>query len=315
MNPIIDVCVIGIGGIGSCIGGVLCAGARKHNAKISFIARGPHLDAIRQSGLSLSLPGGREIICRPDHISSRIDQVPRPQLIFIAVKTYDLPAVLPEIACVIDSNTSIIPLMNGFDIYERIRQVIKTGFVFPSCVIFGGRRTDNGKSSLYLPGPVFFGPDPMHWERIPADLLPFLKAFDDSPVKFNWVPDPYPVIWQKYMGNVALNLVDAYLGKTVGEILADPELKQLVVDILRETAEVIAKKNIPLPGNVVESVMALIRRMPYDSKSSYAIDIESGSQKNEGDIYGIAIIDLARQVGVATPKIERVFSEIQKKIR
>jgi 2-dehydropantoate 2-reductase len=312
MKEITDICVYGIGGIGSAIGGLLCSKVNRNKTRVSFIARGQHLEAINRDGLKLRLPDCNEITCRPDYTNTRISQVPRPQLIFVAVKSYDLRKVLLEIDGIMALDTYIIPLMNGFDIYNRIRQIVKIGLAFPSCVIFGGRRLDFGKSALYLPGPVFFGPDPIAKEIFPSAVLSFLKVFDGTPINFKWVPDPNPIIWQKYLGNVALNLVGAYSSKILGEILANPDHKQLLIDILNEAAEVIAKKT-PLPPNVVESVLAVIQKMPYETKSSFAVDVESHSPRNEGDIFGTAMIDLGIQVGVPTPTIKSIFAEIEKK--
>jgi 2-dehydropantoate 2-reductase len=314
MKEITDICVYGIGGIGGAVGGLLCESAGNHKAAVSFIARGRHLDAINRDGLKLRLPDGNEITCRPHHASAKISHVPRPRLIFIAVKSFDLPAVLSEINGVAAQDTYLIPLLNGFDVYERIRKIVKNGFVFPSCVIFGGRRVDHGKNILSMPGPVFLGPDPMHKEFIPEDLFPILKSFDASPVTFKWVPDPYPMIWNKYLGNVALNLVGAYSGKVLGEILGSPDLKRLLISILHETAEVVAKRNAPLPQNAAEYALSVIEKMPYGTTSSFTVDIESNSPRNEGDIFGAAILNLARETGVAAPTIESTFLNIQKRM-
>lgn len=315
MGKIKDVCIYGLGGIGSAIGGLSCTLEHIHKARVSFIARGRHLDAINREGLHLELPDKKEFISRPHHASTTIKDVPRPQLIFIAVKSYDLQAVLADISGILESDTMIIPLMNGFDIYDRIRKTITKGVVFPSCVVFGGRKTGEGTGILYIPGSVFLGPDPRKKEFDSAPLHSFIKAFEDSPARFNWVPDPYPIIWQKYIANVAINLVGAYSGKAVGEIIADAPLKQRLVKILEEAAHVVSQKGVPLSQDVVELILSAIAKIPFDTRSSYAVDIESRSPKNEGDLFGTAIIELAGQVRVPAPVIEETFTQIQVKMK
>jgi ketopantoate reductase len=52
----------------------------------------------------------------------------------------------------------------------------------------------------------------------------------------------------------------------------------------------------------------------FNTKSSYAVDIEKYSKRNEGDIFGTAIIELGKKVNVKTPVIESVFAEINRKL-
>ncbi len=52
------ICIFGVGGIG----GYLAVSLAKAGAEVSVIARGPHLEAIKNNGLSLIKNGNRETI-------------------------------------------------------------------------------------------------------------------------------------------------------------------------------------------------------------------------------------------------------------
>jgi 2-dehydropantoate 2-reductase len=313
MNEMKNICIYGIGGIGGSVGGLFCNNLTKlPGIQVSFIARGNHLNTIQENGLNLRLPNNEVINCRPFKATSSIEQISPPDLILLAVKAYDLLNAAQEISKVMKPDTIVIPLLNGFDIYERLREIIKIGYIFPTSVIFGGRKLNDGECFLYMPGPVFYGTDPLQKEYVPNVLIQQLTiAFKNSPVKFNWVQNPYPIIWQKYMANVAMNLVGAYSGKVYGEIFKDASLKQLVINILKETAEIIKKKNIPLPPTIVENVLDAVLKFPFSTKSSYAVDIETKALNNEGEIFGTAIINLGKKMNVKTQTIEFIFNEIQ----
>lgn len=78
-----------------------------------------------------------ERICKPTLATHEICELPMLDACFIAVKAYDLENVLLALKSRIKENTEIIPLLNGVDIPNRIRQVIQKGRVYPACVYVG----------------------------------------------------------------------------------------------------------------------------------------------------------------------------------
>ena len=312
-----NICIYGIGGIGGTIGGLLCNFADTQNdVNIHFVARGKHLDEIRKNGLQLQLSDNRILICIPKGIDADITKIPQPDVIFICVKSYDLHEAINEISRITNQDTIIIPLLNGFDIYERIRSKLENGLVLPACIYLGGRKIENGKCALFgPPGMLFFGADPRQINYTPSNLISLLTdAFDNSYLEIKWQQNPYPAIWQKYMFNVAVNLMNAYSGKVLGDILNDDTLRKMTISILNETTEIIKKIGAPVSPDVESIVWGLIEKLPCNTKSSYAVDIENNSMRNEGEIFGTAIIALGKKVDVKTTTIEMVFNEIEQKL-
>ena len=76
-----------------------------------------------------------EIICKPTLVTCDISELPNLDFCLICIKSYDLKNVLIQLSPKIKNNTMISPLLNGVDIYERIRSsIINNGIVFPSYV-------------------------------------------------------------------------------------------------------------------------------------------------------------------------------------
>jgi 2-dehydropantoate 2-reductase len=136
-----NIWICGIGGVGGYFGGRLAnyiSNMDEEKYKIYFLARGAHLEQIKKKGLTLQMSDGNEIICKPTLASDKIQNFPAPDLCLICVKSYDLDDLIVRIKEKLTDNTIIIPLMNGFDIYERIRKNLdKSGIVLPSCVYVG----------------------------------------------------------------------------------------------------------------------------------------------------------------------------------
>lgn len=130
-----DIAVIGIGGVGGYFGGKLSQ-IRQIDPQLNifFIARGQHLKAIQEDGLLLDADEGK-IVCKPTKAIENISELPQLDYCFICVKGYDLGNMLIQLKEKISASTVILPLLNGVDIYERIRKVRRGIFILPVCIL------------------------------------------------------------------------------------------------------------------------------------------------------------------------------------
>jgi 2-dehydropantoate 2-reductase len=291
-----DICCIGVGGVGGYFGGKITQKI-KAPQKIYFIARGKHKEVIAQRGLELKI-GNDSKICRPFLVTENITDVPNIDLCFICVKSYDLNDVVTELAKKVKDNTIIIPLLNGVDIYERIRSRLKSGIILPACVYIGthieqpGVVVQNGGDAVIL-----FGKDPRHLDYDPQPILDFLTNME---INFKWHNDSAPAIWEKYIFIASFGIVTGYSGKTLGEVMANSKLKDEAAQIMKEIVLLADKKEIKLPSNIIEISLAKANKFPYATKTSYQRDLEKGL-KNEGDLFGETIIQIGEELNIATP--------------
>ena len=102
-------CVIhGSGGVGGYYGGCLARAGHE----VFFIARGAHLEAIQQQGLSIKSAKGDFRIETPKS-GERCDPNFYPDLVIVAVKSWQLPEITEEIKNYCTPSTLILPLQNG----------------------------------------------------------------------------------------------------------------------------------------------------------------------------------------------------------
>ena len=113
--------VIGIGGVGGYFGGKLTQLLKDDkDLKIFFIARTQHLNEIKKNGLILDTEEGITT-CIPTLATDDISELPQLDFCLICVKSYDLKNILIQLKPKIADNTMILPLLNGVDIYERVK--------------------------------------------------------------------------------------------------------------------------------------------------------------------------------------------------
>ncbi len=309
-----NVCIFGVGGVGGFFGGRIAHrihSGETGNREVYFIARGKHLDAIRQNGLTVITPT-ETIVGRPTLAADDINNVPDPDLILLCVKGYDLDKAVQAIGPKVHSESMIIPLLNGADIYDRIRANLDTGIVLPACVYVGTHIQRPGViSQSGGDGRIILGRDPRFPEFGAENVIRFLEQMG---IIFDWHNDPFPAIWTKYMFIAAYGLATVYTGKTLGEIMTDAEAKKLTREIMQEINAIADKKGIHLSKNALEEALNKAENFPYETKTSYQRDVETKGRLNEGDLYGGTIIREGVSLGVPTPVTTSVYSEIQSKL-
>ncbi|WP_422485698.1 ketopantoate reductase family protein [Gudongella sp. DL1XJH-153] len=306
------ICVYGLGGVGGYLGGMLAHGANQSDNeeyKVYFIARGRHLEAIKNEGLTLVTPSKGSISCHPVKSVEKVNELPVMDYVIVGVKGYDLEEAVANINGIADDNTVVIAPLNGVDIYERIRSKLERGTVLPSCIFV--------TSSIEAPGVVVhkggttklvLGKDPNNKEYDPKDLHQILKI---AGIPYKWVDDALPTIWEKYIMFAPFALVTAYSGKTFGEVMENAELKKLIEEIMEEVVELARAKGIDVKDSLIETYLGNASFYPYETKTSYQRDIESGKGKDEGDLIGGTIIRLGKENGISTSTTEKVYRQAQ----
>jgi 2-dehydropantoate 2-reductase len=184
----------------------------------------------------------------------------------------------------IGTHTLVIPLLNGVDIYERIRKNMPKGIVLPGCVYIGALLERPGVvTHAGGPGLIAFGKDPHLPDFDPTGII---NLFNDMGIQFTWSDDASSAQWQKFVFIAGYGLVTAYTAKTFGEILSDSKLKELVRRVMEEIAAVAKKKGVPLADSIVADSLQTGSNFPPETKTSFQRDVEAKSTRNEGDLFG-----------------------------
>ncbi|NMC60081.1 MAG: 2-dehydropantoate 2-reductase, partial [Candidatus Methanofastidiosa archaeon] len=247
----------------------------------------------------------KQIQVRPDYVLENVNELGKIDLILICVKSYDLDNVITNIKEKISEDTILLPLLNGVDIYERIRKNLSKGFVLPACVYVGTHIEEYGIiSQKGGDGKIIFGKDPKKTDFYPSEVI---ELFRRLKINFSFTEDPYKEIWTKYMFIAAYGLVTAKSGKTLGEVLEDSKLIRDVRGIMAEIKMISDKRNISLDNNVVMNSIDKARSFPYTTKTSFQRDVENPNKKNEKDLFGGTIIRMGKEYNIDTKYTEKYY--------
>jgi len=309
--------VFGMGGIGGYIGArlgigidkMVAAGAFLGKPDLVFVARGAHLEAIKAKGLRYKSPEGAESVVHPTLATDKVTDVGPADLIFLCVKGYDLEGACKTILPLMTAKTIVVPLLNGADIWDQTRKIVKTGFVLPSGIYISSSITEpglvvhgGGKGNLFLgrePGKIDFDPKPLQ-------LL-----LEHSGIPFEWFEDPFPAIWNKYLFIASFALTTARSGLGIGGVVADEKWAAQAKEVQHEIAAIAKAKGIFLPTDAAAQAFEKGRMFGPQIKTSYQRDVEVPGKPNEGELFGGAITRMGAQLGVPTPTTERLYAEIR----
>jgi len=111
-SAFVKIAVFGTGGVGGYFGARLAAAGS--GADVAFIARGPHLEALRTRGLKLESPLGDLDLERVNATGNPADVGPVDVVLF-TVKLYDTAEACGAIAPLIGPDTVVVTLQNGVE--------------------------------------------------------------------------------------------------------------------------------------------------------------------------------------------------------
>jgi len=309
----LNVCVIGVGGVGGYFGGKLAHTFPPNldfSVDIFFVAREKHLEAIKKNGLILKSPEFGSMTCKPRFATERISDLPEIDVFLICVKGYDLMDVATSVRDRIKEKSAMIAPLNGADIQERLRDKIKTGIILPTCAYLSSYIEEPGVVvHIGNPGRMIFGRDPDHPDHIPHEIF---RLFEKASMIYEWQDDAAPAIWEKYIFIASFGLISARYNRTLGEILEDNSLKKKVIGIMNEIQSIALRRNIRLPDGIIDLSLKKAGMFPRNTQTSLQRDIHQKRGKSELELFGGTIINLGEKLGIPTPTTQEIYQELEK---
>jgi 2-dehydropantoate 2-reductase len=298
------IAVIGAGGQGGLFGGMLY----KAGEDVVLIARGAHLKAILERGLTLKSSGPRATVLDID-ATDRPGEVGPVDLVIFCVKTYDLDAAAQDARPLVGPSTVLLPVQNGVTAPGRLAAVFGEEGVIggvsyhqgaveaPGVILYGGV-----SGELYL-GELGGGSSP-RVERI-RDTL------DAAGIASRVHPDIRVAMWEKLVLICATGGVMAYCRQPIGPVMEDPDGAGLVLGVMEEAEAVARAVGIRLPEATAERMLAFIKeRMSPQTRSSQLEDLFAGRRLELEDLNG-EIVRLGRRTGVPTPLNLRIYEALK----
>jgi len=313
------ICIFGAGAIGGLIGGQLA----RAGVDVSFVARGPHLQAMQTHGLRLRIDGAEHVVRVP--CTSNPAELGPQDYVFITLKAHSVPGAVESMRPLLHADTAVITGVNGLPYwYFHHHGADYAGTILNSvdpeglqwrvlgpergigCVLYPA-------ADLVAPGVVehAYGkkfplgePSGQATTRIQRLHEAMTAAGFEAPIR----ADIRDEIWLKLWGNLCLNPISALTHATLDVIVADPAVRSLARGMMQE-AQIIAERL------GVRFRVGIERRLDgagaiVGHKTSMLQDLEQRRPMEIDPLLGV-IQELGQLTGQPTPLADAVLALIR----
>src|SRR5689334_7569545 len=290
-------------GAGS-VGGYFGAHLAKHNPTVSFLLRPKTLAAVQRQGLTIRSTSGTLIVHPP--AASDAHQLPKPDLVILAVKAYDLDEAMAQTEPVLTDRTVILTLQNGIDTEDRIIDRFKRDCVVGGVAFIYSKIVSPGVIDHYKKGNVAIGELMGHEsERV----LSSREIFTSAGIPCQLSKAIRRSKWEKMCWNCVFNPLTVLINDKVSAALEHPEMQRVIHQIVAEVTAVSAAVKVPLPSDMPDRVVKWTQEI-RDIHTSMYDDWKAGRQTEIRNLNGY-IVDQGRALGIPTPVNEALTAMIK----
>lgn len=297
---------VGLGGVGGYYGGLVSRYAENHpEIEVSFLARGKHLEAIKQNGLKVS-DEKQSFTTRPAIATDKVEEIGIVDFIVLSTKSYDLDATMAQIKPMVAKQTIILPLLNGIDNTPRLRAFFPENEIWYGCVYIITRLKEPGviedSGNVHF---MHFG----HEKKVSSELLFIEELFLKSGIEVARKEEPLKAIWRKFFYISTTAALTTFLNTDFRSLVWDEDKKPLYVSIMKELYAVSEAEGIGLYDGIIDDMLKYGGSLPAGSTSSMNSDYLAGRKTEVETLIGV-VVRLGQKYGIATPLYDKVYYKL-----
>jgi 2-dehydropantoate 2-reductase len=284
--------IVGAGGVGGYFGARLIASG----ARVTFVARGAHLDALQRTGLRVESPKGN-LHLHPVSATDEVASIAPADVVLLTVKMYDLDSAAAMIAPVVGPQTAVVTLQNGVEAVDMVAQHVERRNVVGGVAYVAAVIAEPGLIRHTSLDALIFGElDGHRSERLTAFEAVCRRAGFSADVSTTIEVD----LWSKFARLSVFSGMTAVTRSPMGVLRSDPELYAMLQAACDETIRVGRGRGVPLPDSLLGEILEMVQKLPHHAKASMLEDLERGKRLELPWLSG-AVVRLGRAAGVATP--------------
>jgi 2-dehydropantoate 2-reductase len=313
------ICIYGAGAIGGYIGVML----KRAGADVSVIARGSHLEAIKQNGLKLQI-GDEELSAEMPASSNPADLGPQDYVI-VALKAHQAWEVAREMAPLLGPSTAVVTAQNGLPWWyfygiegqyanRRIESVDPGGRQWDAigperiigCTVYPATEVIAPGVVKHIDGDKFGLGEPNRAKTERTEKLSAL--FSSAGLKAPILPEIRNDIWLKLWGNLCFNPISVLTRATLDIVATDAGTRALSRNMMLEAERIGRRIGVHFRVDVERRINGAARVGAH--RTSMLQDLERG-RPLELDAMLTSVQELGRLVELETPHIDAVLALAQ----
>jgi 2-dehydropantoate 2-reductase len=315
----LKVAIVGAGAIGGFLGARLA----RAGVDVTLVARGPHLQAMRESGLRVIDSGG-EWMVRVE-ATDDFGAVRDAGAVFVTLKAHSLPPVAERLAASLGPQTVVVSAQNGipwwyFQRHGGELEGIHLETVDPGGVVARAIDPNRVVGCIVYPATSLMSPgvirhvegerfslgelDGSQSERITQLSHILGSAGLKAPVQSRIRAE----LWLKLLGNAVFNPLSALTRASLGDIAESPLVAKVVRSAMEEADAVARRLGIEIPVSIDQRIKGAAR--VGDHKTSMLQDLEAGRPMEIDALTG-SVVELGDRLGIPVPHLRTLYSSVK----
>lgn len=297
--------IIGAGGTGGVTGYYM----KKAGKDVTLIARGEHLKAIREQGLTLEKMWDKteETITIP--ATDMEHYTDHPDVIFVCVKGYSLDETIPFIRRISKKTTIVIPVLNIYGTGGKMQKQLPELLVTDGCIYVSANIKESGR--LLQHGQILrivFG------VRDKAEFRPELREIQkdlcDSNIDGILSENIRREALEKFSYVSPIGAAGLYYHATAADFQKEGEARELFKTMIREIATLAEAMGIPFQKDMVDVNLKILSNLAPEATTSMQRDIMEGKQSEiDGLVY--EVVRMGEKYHVPIPAYEKVAEKLK----
>ncbi|MEE3293316.1 MAG: 2-dehydropantoate 2-reductase [Pseudomonadota bacterium] len=285
--------IMGSGGMGGYIGAKLT----QAGYKVSFIARGAHLEAMKNNGLKIEGPD-ESFVIDPIRATNDPREIGPVDFVIFCVKLWDTEAAGEQCRDLVGPDTAVLSMQNGVDPEPILGRILGCEHVMGAVSEIGANIIKPGFVRRFTPFAIIrFGE--LDQSRS-ARSIQISEAITAAGLEADHVDSINLTIWDKFLWLVGASALNCVTRQPFGPVREDPDTRALLRQIMQEVMAVANAKDIPLANENIEARLDYIDNLPGEAKVSMAVDLERGNQLELPWLSG-AVVRMGQELGIPTP--------------
>ncbi|MDA0786255.1 MAG: 2-dehydropantoate 2-reductase [Proteobacteria bacterium] len=317
------VCIVGAGAIG----GILAARLARAGHDVSAIARGAHLLAIQERGLTLKW-AGETFMVDIRAVADAADLGPQDYVI-LTLKAPALPGIAASLTTLLGPDTAIVTAMNGVPWWfchaltgplagRSLSSTDPNGLLAETltrepllgCVVHAGASVPEPGVVDHAAGNLFIVGDASRRASAPAGAL--ADAFTDAGLDGRASDNIHGEIWMKLIGNMGMGPICALTGATLAGLAGDADVRPIAAAMMREAMDVGTALGLPMTMSA-EARIDLGAELG-EFKPSILQDLERG-RPLEIDAMVTVVSEMGAIANIPTPTVDTVLALLRGRAR
>lgn len=295
--------IIGAGGTGGIVGAYMTKAGRD----VTIIARGEHLERMKEDGLRLTKTWEEadEIIrvnaCSMEEYDGKAD------VVIVCVKGYSLDDTIPFIKRISHENTVVIPILNIYGTGGKMQKKLPGILVTDGCIYVSANIKEPGV--ILQHGEIcriVFGVREEEESR--PVLREIAKDFEASGIRGILSSNIKRDALQKFSYVSPIGAAGLYFDVAAGEFQKEGQPREMFKAMTREIIALADAMGIHFGKDLVEVNLRILEALAPEATTSMQRDVMAGKQ-SEMDGLIFEVVRMAKQYHVPVPEYEKVAAK------